>query len=460
MSSTGFLAIARQTFDIPFAAETATKALETLRSCFDGSVMGDAELATDTAAVAAKTAALSVSQPETTVVFQATFADSTLIREAARHLEGPLILWAVPEHRTGERLRLNSLCGVNLAAYVLARDGVDYRWVYRSPGDPEAAGELSSAISAAVTQSNHVVRRSASEASGHLPSLEGKVVGLVGERPEGFEPCDYDPEELRSRFGVSVDAITLEEWFKAAESAGEAKVEGLESSLADAMTGIESVDQDSLARSLQIAIGLSDLADDRGWSGVATRCWPECFTEFGGAACAGNSLMSSRGIPGSCEADVYGNVTALLLQELSDLPPFVADLVDIDRNSNTATFWHCGLGAHELAPEETRPVATIHSNRRKPLLNQFPLRPGRVTIARVSQSQNQIRMVVGGAEMLDAPLPFSGTSGVARMDNEVGQVLDSIMSHGLEHHYGIAYGDHRGTLRSYAESVGIDVVEL
>jgi L-fucose isomerase-like protein len=113
-----------------------------------------------------------------------------------------------------------------------------------------------------------------------------------------------------------------------------------------------------------------------------------------------------------------------------------------------------------MADPECVPVATIHSNRRKPLLSEFPLKPGRVTIARFSQSNGQQRLVVGGGEMLREPLAFSGTAGVIRFDTPVPQVLDTIMTEGLEHHYGLVYGDVRAALFATARSLGIKVVML
>ena len=43
--------------------------------------------------------------------------------------------------------------------------------------------------------------------------------------------------------------------------------------------------------------------------------------------------------------------------------------------------------------------------------------------------------------MIQAPKSFSGTSGVIRFDKPASEVLDTVMKEGLEHHYGIAYGD-------------------
>jgi len=62
--------------------------------------------------------------------------------------------------------------------------------------------------------------------------------------------------------------------------------------------------------------------------------------------------------------------------------------------------------------------------------------------------------------MLRAPLAFSGTAGVARLDSPVDAVLDNLMRAGLEHHTAIVYGEHRPVLRRLADLLGIDIIEL
>lgn len=453
----GFLAIARTTFDVPFATETATGAYDALAGAGDMTIVGSPDLATTTEEVAGRMEALMGAGPDALVVFQATFADSSLISAVVSAVDLPIVLWATPEERTGERLRLNSFCGINLAAYVLARAGVDYRWVYRDVSDPAAPMEV--AIAAASSVAVSPLAGDDSTATPRRPGpLAGKKIGLVGERPAGFEPCDFEPGPLLDTFGMTVDRIDLDTWFDTASAVGTEEVDRVDAEIRASMDGVGEVDQEALEASLRLYLGLESLAGSRGWQGVATRCWPECFTEFGGAACAGNSLLTSAGIPGCCEADVYGNVTSLLLQEMAGSPPLVADLIDLDRDTGTAVFWHCGIAPKEMAAQ--KPVATVHSNRRKPLLNQFPLRPGRITIARVSQSRGALRLMVGGGEMLDEPLPFSGTSGVAALDRPVEEALATIMGEGLEHHYGIVYGDHGEGLRLFAADAGLEVVAL
>lgn len=104
---------------------------------------------------------------------------------------------------------------------------------------------------------------------------------------------------------------------------------------------------------------------------------------------------------------------------------------------------------------------TIHSNRKLPLLFQFPLKPGRVTVARLHHlPETGYRLVIGGGEMLSAPPSFSGTSGVIRFDRPVMEVFDRIMQEGLEHHVCIVYGDFRAALVAYARLAGLPVLEL
>jgi L-fucose isomerase-like protein len=190
------------------------------------------------------------------------------------------------------------------------------------------------------------------------------------------------------------------------------------------------------------------------------RCWPEMFTEYGCAACGPMGFMNGDGIPSACEADVYGALSALALQELAGEPAFLADVVDMDGVSDTGVVWHCGLAPLSMADPATPPTATVHSNRRMPLLQEFALKPGRVTVARFSQARGEPKLVVAGATMVSAPKSFSGTSGVIRFDRRADEVAAAMMDLGLEHHVALVYRDVRGPLRAMGAAMGIPVVEL
>ncbi len=457
----GAVAVARPTFDVPYAEEMAAAAFAVLDG-LDAEVVGGREVALDDDGVARAAAALAGERLDLVVVLQASFTDSTLVTGAVATTDAPLLLWAFPEERTGGRLRLNSLCGINLAGYALTRAGRPYRYLYASPRDAVAADVLAGGAPALPEPRVPPDAGLAPDARGRAAVAAGRLasarVGLIGDHPIGFEPCAYDPAALAGLTGATVDPVPLERLFQAGRQATDAEVAEVRNLVDGALAGVAEVDQESLAASLRLHLGMRRLVDDGGWSGVATRCWPECFTEFGGAACAPHALLTEAGTPGCCEADVYGNVTALMLQALAGGAAFVADLVHVDPDDGTLVMWHCGLAPLSMAGSP--PAATVHSNRRKPLLHEFVLRPGRVTVARLSQAGGRHALVIGGGEMLDRPLPFGGTAGVLRSDAPAESVLDAVMGHGLEHHYGIAYGDVRDELRALAAQWRIPVIDL
>jgi L-fucose isomerase-like protein len=122
--------------------------------------------------------------------------------------------------------------------------------------------------------------------------------------------------------------------------------------------------------------------------------------------------------------------------------------------------WHCGVASPRLAHPDHTLVGTVHPNRGIPLVNQFALRPGRVTIARLSQSAGGLRMVIAGGTMLDRPRPFDGTCGTLQWDLPGRDVVDTIFELGVEHHLGIVYGDHRDVLAEMAHRWKIPIVRL
>jgi L-fucose isomerase-like protein len=174
------------------------------------------------------------------------------------------------------------------------------------------------------------------------------------------------------------------------------------------------------------------------------------------------SMMTDSGIPSSCEVDVNGTITQMALQALSGEPAFGADVVAVDDERDGLVVWHCGLAPLSMADAdaEVRPQAALHSNRKLPLLMEFPLKPGRVTVARLSEATGSYRLVIGSAEMLRAPKSFSGTSGVLKFERPAAAILDTILSEGLEHHISLTYGDHTIALMTLAKMLELPVLHL
>ena len=137
----------------------------------------------------------------------------------------------------------------------------------------------------------------------------------------------------------------------------------------------------------------------------------------------------------------------------------MADLVDA-ASDGTVAFWHCGQAAPDLAHPDEPIASTVHPNRRRPLLHEFRLRPGRITIARLGHTADGLRLAVGAGEIVDAPRPFAGTAAVVRPDTPAEELVATVLAEGLDHHYGLVHGDVRGVLVAFAERLGIPVVAL
>lgn len=458
----GVAALGRPTFDVPFAEEMTMKAFAAIEAA-GISAVGPRKLLYDAAAAEEAIAAIKDGGPiDALLILQITFTDATMTVNLARAATAPVAIWAVPEPRVGGRLRLNAFCGLNLAAHALGKEGIPHGWLYAAPDAVNLGATLRQFATPGVIKASAARRSAASSPKGSaaLEKIRGARISVVGEHPAGFDTCEYDDRELAALADIQVDKVGLDELFERARAIPEQRARAARTRAGEALAGLDKVDQAQLDRSFRVFCALDDIRHENRASGLAVRCWPETFTEYGCAACGPMAMMNEKRVPSACEADVYGAFSALLLQELADEPAWMADLVDVDFGDETGVFWHCGLAPLSMCDPEATPEATIHTNRKMPLLHQFPLKPGHFTFARLSQARNETKLVIGAGEFIRRPMAFTGTSGVFRFARPLKAVLCSIMDEALEHHFAIAYGDHREALKAIAAELKLPALEI
>jgi L-fucose isomerase-like protein len=439
-----FVPIARTTFDIELAQQVTAAARFQLSEA-GLELLGPETLVTDLPQARAVAAELANRPVDLLIVFQATFADSTMVMALADAIAAPLLLWAVPEAHSGGRLRLNSFCGINLAAHALTRAGRSYQHLYSAPDNPQAIEKIRpTAI--------------AGRARNYLRQVR---LGRVGENPDGFETCLLDRDLIEKRFGVDIVQLDLElDIFPAARQVNAGRLDDIQADLGQKVTGLDTLDTNATRGTLSVYAALADLAQKQRLGGFAVRCWPEFFTEMGCAACGALSMLSDEMLPCSCEADVNGTITQMILQSISGTPAFGTDMVSIDEAHDAMVLWHCGLAPLSMADPNAPRGVTIHSNRKLPLLFEFTLKPGPVTIARLSEASGEYQLVIGKGEIIPGPRSFSGTSGLLRFERPARQVLDLILDKWLEHHISLTYADHLPALLALAELLKLPVLEL
>ena len=383
------------------------------------------------------------------VILQATFADSTMITRLAEAVNVPIFLWALPEPWTGGRLRLNSLCGINLAAHALTLRGIKYGYGYGLPDDKEVIEEI----------------QTLAQVGALLRKLRSTKFGVIGEHPDGMDSCHLDKDTLKANFGVTIESIPLKSVFNRTRLIADEKIIEIREGLGEKLANLGDLDPQAVNGTLKVYAALKALAVEKSLQGLAVRCWPEFFTELGCAACGAMSMLSDGfnqqyPIPCSCEADINGTLTQIILQTLSGKPAFGTDIVGVDKAANQIALWHCGLAPLSMADPEEQPRATIHSNRQLPLLMDFTLKPGKVTIARISRAAGDLQLVVCEGEIVRNPKPFSGTAGTLKLDMTAESFLDALIHKGLEHHVSITYGHFANPLSLFGNWIDLPVVRL
>lgn len=459
MSSIGVLALGRPTFDVAFAQELLSEARMALLAS-GHEIIGGETLLFDADATVSALDMLKTRDLDLVLILQVTFTDASMTVRIASELNAPLALWAFPEPRLGGRLRLNAFCGLNLAAHALGLNDTAFSYAYSTPAETDVQSLLTEFLSGdrqATPRFGKEVTADTSAVHAAIERLKGKRIGRIGERPDGFDTCRYNAKTVETLTGVEIDEIALGDLFQTARNVAAETISSSRDTVSG-LGGLTDVDQPQLDRSLALHGALQEMQASRDYSAFAIRCWPETFTEYGGAVCGPVGMMGEAKIPCACEADVYGALTNLVVQELTGQPPFLVDLVDLDEASETGVVWHCGQAPISMCDPDFEPQASIHSNRKMPLLFEFPLKPGRVTLVRISQARGQQSMFLATGTMQTAPLAFSGTAGVMRFDAGIETTLKAVMDAGLEHHTTLAYGEHAEALTAAASALGLPVI--
>ena len=402
---------------------------------------------------------ISDSEFDAILILQLTFRDAETICKIGSEFEHPITIWATNEPRDGDRLRLNSFCGLNLASHALGLRNRDFNWIYKNPSTTTSE-DLISTLNGSDRKQREF--QPASSIENHISENQNREVfriGLLGQHPPGFDTCKYNDQSLENIFNTQITQFTLDDLFESAEASTDEEVNQIRESMSQ-VAGLDVVDQKELKKSLKLKLALEDLQQKQSLDAFAIRCWPETFTKYGAAFCGPVSLMGEKKVPCACEADVMGALSQLYLQKITQEPTFLVDLVDMDVPDDTGVVWHCGQAPFSMRNPSYDIEATVHTNRKKPLLFQFPLKKGDITLFRITQSLGSLRVIRINGEVLDKPMAYTGISGVIKFDKGVEKVLEGLIEERIEHHLVLAYGRHDSAINTFASGIGLSVLEL
>ena len=377
------------------------------------------------------------------IVFQdLTFANAAYMTEVVSRFDCPVLLWTLREPVIdGTRLRLNSLTGAYSAANAMRLSGrTDYEYVFGSPEEDAVISKIKACVKAAEIRKE----------------MRGLRLASVGEPPQGFGFGRAHESELKEVFGADIVSITVSEMIERARSyTDEESMPYMERSR-ELTAGLDKTPEKNLKDHARLYKAYSEYVRENGIDALASRCWPDYFTEYGTPVCAVLSMLNDDGTAAACEADVYGALSMWTGMKLSSSPVFFGDPVSLNEEENTLTFWHCGTAACTLARKDTGAVVGVHPNRKiGPAMDfgceAFP----EATVFRIGREPDgSYRFFILEGEALDKPKQFTGTSIVIKTTAPVREAVENSVLDGFEPHFAVMKGHHAETLKALAKMFG------
>ena len=229
------------------------------------------------------------------VVFLGNFGPETPETLIAKYFDGPCMFVAAAEG-DGNLIdgRGDAYCGMLNCSYNL---GMRHLKGYNPEYPVGTAEDIAEMITDFVPVARAVI------------GVKNLKIITFGPRPQDFFACNAPIKGLYE-LGVEVEENSeLDLFVSYKQHAGDARIPGVCEDMKAEM-GEGRYYPEMLERMAQFELTLLDWADQhkgaREYVAFADKCWPAFPETFGFEPCYVNSRLASRGIPVSCEVDIYG----------------------------------------------------------------------------------------------------------------------------------------------------------
>ena len=405
------------------------------------------------------------------VVFLGNFGPETPETLIAREFDGPVMYVAAAEE-TGKNLingRGDAYCGMLNCSYNLGmRHLKGYIPEYPIGTADEIADKMIEFVPIART----------------LLGVRDLKIITFGPRPQDFFACNAPIKGLYE-LGVEVEENSeLDLLVSYKEHANDPRIEDVCKDMAAEM-GEGHYYPDLLARMAQFELTLLDWADahkgNKKYVAFADKCWPAFPSQFGFEPCYVNSRLVSRGIPVSCEVDIYGALseyigmcasgdTVTLLDINNSVPQYIydEDIAGKFDYSLTDTFmgFHCGnTPACKMCNDRAVKYQLIQHRLLEPAGSdpdftrgtlEGDIAPSDITFYRLQcDSEGNLRSYIAEGEIL--PVATRSFGGIAIFGiHEMGRFYRHVLvQKRYPHHGAVAFGHYGKILFEVLKFLGI-----
>ena len=404
------------------------------------------------------------------VVYLGNFGPEISETLLAKHFDGPSMFIAAAEE-SGNNLvqgRGDAYCGMLNASYNLKLRNIK---AYIPEYPVGTAEECADMIEEFVPIARAVVG---------LSSL--KIISF-GPRPLNFLACNAPIKQLYN-LGVEIEENSELDLFEAFNRhAGDKRIPDVVKDM-EAELGTGNKKPEILEKLAQYELTLLDWIDEhrgyRKYVAIAGKCWPAFQTQFGFVPCYVNSRLTGRGIPVSCEVDIYGALSefigtcvsqdAVTLLDINNSVP--ADLYEEDikgkfdyTQKETFMGFHCGNTSSKKLSFCEMKYQLIMARALPEEVTQGTLEgditPGDITFYRLqSTADSQLRAYIAQGEVLPVATRSFGAIGIFAIP-EMGRFYRHVLiEKNFPHHGAIAFGHYGKAIYEIFKYIGVDVEEI
>ena len=407
---------------------------------------------------------------EALCVFLGNFGPEISETLLAKHFDGPKMFCAAAEESQNDLMdgRGDAYCGMLNASYNLALRNTKAYIPEYPVGDAEDCADM-------IHEFLPIAKA--------VYALQNLKIISFGPRPMNFLACNAPIKQLYN-LGVEIEEnseLDLFESFK--NHAGDARIpEVVEDMKKDLGSGNKK--PEVLEKLAQYELTLLDwIEEHRGYKKyvtIAGKCWPAFQTQFGFVPCYVNSRLTGRGIPVSCEVDIYGTLSEFIGTVISNDAVTLLDInnsvpKDMYKESiegkfpykHTDTFmgFHCGntctskLSFHEMRYQKIMarnlPIEVTNGTLEGDII------PGKITFYRLqSTADAKLRAYIAEGEVLPVATKSFGSIGVFAI-SEMGRFYRHVLiEKNFPHHGAVAFGNWGKQLFEVFKYIGVPVEEI
>ena len=389
----------------------------------------------------------------------------------AKHFEGPKMFVAAAEESGNSLMdgRGDAYCGMLNASYNLKLRNVKAYIPEYPVGTAEGCADM-------IHEFLPIARA--------VYALNNLKIISFGPRPLNFLACNAPIKPLYD-LGVEIEEnseLDLFEAFKKHE--GDARIPDVVKDMENEL-GAGNKKPEILAKLAQYELTLLDWVEDhkgyREFVAIAGKCWPAFQTQFGFVPCYVNSRLTAKGIPVSCEVDIYGALSEYIgtivsedtvtLLDINNSVPQDLYAEDIQGKYGSYTLKDTFMGFH-CGNTASSKLSFCEMKYQKIMARSLPIEvtngtlegdivPGDITFFRLqSTADAKLRAYIAHGEVLPVATRSFGAIGIFAIP-EMGRFYRHVLiEKNFPHHGAVAFGHFGKALFEVFKYLGVEMDEI